>query len=146
MIEVSSTSSFCSNPDALGTDESEKGIFDSLRNIAHLPPSPPREGDRLVDSVAGTAENLMAEEAGKEPPTASIGGCLEVVNLFFCRALANYLCIFQISRLRTSRRALRLLPELIPPCRRCHGRRWRSRSRGRLLPSWGSWAAIPLLL
>ena len=110
---MSSTSSFCSNPDALGIDESEKGIFDSLRNIAHLPPRPPREGDRLVDSVAGTVENLMAEEACKEPPTASIGGCLEVVNLFFCRALANCLCIFQISRLRTSRRVLLLPPILI---------------------------------
>ena len=27
VVEVSSTSSFCSNPDALGIDESEKGIF-----------------------------------------------------------------------------------------------------------------------
>ena len=34
MIEVSSTSSFCSNPDALGIDESEKGIYDALKNIA----------------------------------------------------------------------------------------------------------------
>ena len=32
--ELSASSSFCSNPDALGIDESEKGIFDFLKNIA----------------------------------------------------------------------------------------------------------------
>ena len=60
MVEVSSTS-FCSNPNALGFDESEKGIFYSLKNIAQLPPSPPKGGNRLGDSGAGTVENPAAE-------------------------------------------------------------------------------------
>ena len=54
MVEVSSTS-VCSNLDALGFDESEKGIFDSLKNIAWLPLDSPKEGDRVVDSTAGMA-------------------------------------------------------------------------------------------
>ena len=57
MVEVSSTS-FCSNPNALGIDESEKGIFDSLKNIAQLAPGPPKEDDRLGDSAAGTSGDL----------------------------------------------------------------------------------------
>ena len=67
---------FCSNPDALWIDESEKGIFDSLKNIAQLPPSPPKDGDRLDDSAAGKAESPAAEEVGKESSTASTGECL----------------------------------------------------------------------
>ena len=51
---MSSASSFCSNSDALGFDESEKGIFDSLKNIARLPLDSPKEGDRLADSAAGS--------------------------------------------------------------------------------------------
>ena len=50
---------FCSNPDALGIDGSEKGIYDALKKIAKLPPSPPRVGDRLVDSAAGTRERVL---------------------------------------------------------------------------------------
>ena len=76
MIEVSSTSSFCSNPDALGVDESEKGIFDSLRNIAQLPSSSPKEDDRLGDSGVGAMGNLAVREADKKSPTASAGECL----------------------------------------------------------------------
>ena len=112
VIEVSSTSSFCSNPDALGIDESENGIFDSLKNIAQLPPSSPRGDDQLGNSTAGTTESLVAE-VGKEPPAAGTGECLDVVDLFFFRAFADCLCMFQIRRLRTSRRVLRLLLELI---------------------------------
>ena len=125
MIEVSSTSSFCSNPDALGIDESEKGIFDSLKNIAQLSPSPLRGDDQLGDSAAGTAGSPMVEEAVNEPPAAGTGESLDVVDLFFCRAFADCLCIFQISRLRTSRRVLKLLLLLI-------WSRWRRRSRRRL--------------
>ena len=110
---MSSTSSFCSNPDALGIDESEKGIFDSLKNIAQLPPSSPRGDDQLGNSAVGTAESPVAEEAGKEPPSAGTGECLDVVDLFFRRAFADCLCMFQIRRVRTSRRVLRLLLELI---------------------------------
>ena len=75
MIEVSSTSSFCSNPDALGFDESEKGIFGSLKNIAQLPPSSPKEGDRVADSAAGDAGNLVIGEADKKSPATSAGEC-----------------------------------------------------------------------
>ena len=64
---------FCSNPDALGIDESEKGIFGSLKSIAQLPPSPSKDGDRLGDTAAGTAESLVAEEAGKKSPVVGIG-------------------------------------------------------------------------
>ena len=65
-VEVSSaSSSFCSNPDALGFDESEKGIFGSLKNITQLPPGSPKEGDRVADSAAGAVENLVTEEADK---------------------------------------------------------------------------------
>ena len=76
MIEVSSTSSFCSTLDALGFDESEKGIFGSFRNIAHLPPGLPKEGDRVADSAAGDAGNLVVREADKKSPPASAGECL----------------------------------------------------------------------
>ena len=65
MIEVSSASSFRSNPDALGFDESEKGIFGSLKNITQLPPGSPKEGDREADSAAGEAQNVVSEEANK---------------------------------------------------------------------------------
>ncbi|XP_039776737.1 uncharacterized protein LOC120644224 isoform X2 [Panicum virgatum] len=59
-----------SNPDALGFDESEKGIFGSLKNITQLPPGSPKEGDRVVDSTSGAAKDLVTEEASKESPTA----------------------------------------------------------------------------
>jgi hypothetical protein len=52
VIEVSSAF-FCSNLDALGFGELEKGIFYSLKNIARLPLDLPKEGDRLADSAAG---------------------------------------------------------------------------------------------
>ena len=82
---MSSASSFCSNSDALGFDESEKGIFDSLKNIARLPPSPPRRDDQLGDSAAGTAGSPVAEEAVNEPPATGTGESLDVVGSFFCR-------------------------------------------------------------
>ena len=69
VVEVSSTS-FCSNPDALGFDESEKGIFGSLKNIARLPLDSPKEGDRLADSAAGSVGDLVLGEAGKESSAA----------------------------------------------------------------------------
>ena len=65
VVEVSSASSFCSNLDALGFDKSEKEIFGSLKNITQLPPGLPKEGDRVADSAAGAAENLVTEEASK---------------------------------------------------------------------------------
>jgi hypothetical protein len=72
-VDVSSTSSFCSNPDALGIDDSEKGIFNSLKSIARLPPSPLKEDDRLGDSVTGTAGDLALEEAGKKSSATGTG-------------------------------------------------------------------------
>ena len=82
MVEVSSTY-FCSNTDALGFDESEKGIFYSLKNIARLPLGSPKEGDQLIDSAAGTARDLSIGEAGKESPAAGTSECLDVVDWFF---------------------------------------------------------------
>jgi len=64
---------FCSNPDAFGIDESEKGIFDSLKNITQLPSSPSKDGDRLGDSAAGTTVSPAAEEEGKKSPVTGIG-------------------------------------------------------------------------
>ena len=75
-----SASTFCSNSDALGFDESEKGIFDSLKNIARLPLDSPREGDRVVDSAAGVAGNQALGEAGRESPAAGTGECLDLVD------------------------------------------------------------------
>ena len=72
VVEVSSTS-FCSNPDALGFDESEKGIFGSLENITKLLPGSLKEGDRVADSTAGAAENLVTEEADKNSLVTSTG-------------------------------------------------------------------------
>ena len=86
VVEVSSTS-FCSNPNALGFDESEKGIFYSLKNIAQLPLGSPEEGDRLADSAAGAVADLSIGEAGKESPAASTGECFDVVDWFFRRSL-----------------------------------------------------------
>ena len=87
MIEVSGTSSFCSTPDALEFDESEKGIFGSLRNIAQLPPGSPKEGDRVADSVAGEmAGDQALGEVGRESPVVDTGECLGVFDWFFCRA------------------------------------------------------------
>ena len=70
--EASSTS-FCSNPDALGIDESETGNFDSLKSIAHLPPSPLNGDDRVADSAVGMAENLVPGEAGRKSSVVDTG-------------------------------------------------------------------------
>ena len=88
VVEVSSTS-FCSNPDALGFDESEKGIFYSLKNIARLPLDSPKEGDRLADSATGAAGDLSIGEAGKESLVAGTGECLDVVDLLLRQASAD---------------------------------------------------------
>ena len=65
---------FCSNPDALGIDDTVKDpIFASLKSITQLPPSPSRNDDRLGDSAAGTAESPVAEEAGKKSPVVDTG-------------------------------------------------------------------------
>ena len=58
VVEVSSTS-FCSNPDALGFDESENGIFDSLKNIARLPLDLPKVGDRGICLSGRRARSLL---------------------------------------------------------------------------------------
>ena len=86
VVEVSSAS-FCSNPDALGFDESEKGIFGSLKNITQLPPGSPKEGDRVADSAAGdTVRDQALGVAGRESPAVDTGECLGVFDWFFCRA------------------------------------------------------------
>ena len=64
----------CSNPDAFGVDGTKKDIFDSLKNIAHLPPSPRKDEDRLDDSVVHTAESpTIGEGEGKKSPVAGTG-------------------------------------------------------------------------
>ena len=78
-----------------------------------MPSTPPRNEDRLGDSATGAVESPAADEASKESSVAGTGECLDVVDLFFRRAFADYLCMFQIRRLRTSRRVLQLLLELI---------------------------------
>ena len=80
---MSSASFFCSISDALGFDESEKGIFDSLNNIARLPLDSPKEGDRVIDSTAGVAGNQALGKAGGESPAAGTSECLDVVDWFF---------------------------------------------------------------
>ena len=86
---MSSASSFCSNSDALGFDESEKGIFDSLKNFSRLPLDSPKEGDRVVDSAAGMAGNQALGEADGKSPAACTGRCLGVVDSFFYRILTD---------------------------------------------------------
>ena len=80
---------FCSNPDALGIDESEMGIYDALKKIAELPPSPSRGGDWLVDSTVGTVESQALGEADGKSPAACTGRCLGAVDFFFCRVLTD---------------------------------------------------------
>ena len=93
MIELSSTS-FCSNPDALGFDESEKGIFYSLKNIARLPLDSPKEGDRLADSTSGSVGELPIGEASNDSPAAGTGECLDVVDWSFRRIFVDVFCAF----------------------------------------------------
>jgi len=79
----------------------------------------------LGDSAVGIVGSPVVEEEVKEPPTGGTGESLDEVDSFFRRAFADCLCIFQISRLRTSRRVLGLLLLLI-------WSRWRRRSIRRL--------------
>ena len=109
MIEVLSTSSFCNTPDALGFDESEKGIFGSLKNIAQLPPSSPKEGDRVADSAADDAGNLVIREADKKSPAASAGECLWLRLTGFFVGLSLMSLYFQTSRANIDRRVPLLL-------------------------------------
>ena len=109
MIEVSSTSSFCSNFDALGINESAKGFFHSLKNIAQLPPSSPKEGDRLGDSAVGAEGKLAIGEADKKSPAASTGECLWLRSTNFFVGLSLMSLYFQTSRARIGRRVPLLL-------------------------------------
>ncbi|XP_039841667.1 MAP7 domain-containing protein 2-like [Panicum virgatum] len=54
------------NPDALGVDNTEKDVFDSLNTIAQLPPSPSKAGGRPDDSAIRTTESPVIEKAGKK--------------------------------------------------------------------------------
>ena len=60
---------FCSNPDAFGVDDTEKDpIFDTLKSITQLPPSPSKDADRQDASAIRPAESLAIEEASKKSP------------------------------------------------------------------------------
>ena len=50
-----------------------KGIIDSLKSIAHLPPNPPKGDDRVADSAAAIAKNLVPVEAGKNSSVVGTG-------------------------------------------------------------------------
>ena len=93
MVEVSGTS-FCSNSDALGVIQSEKGIFGSLKSIAQLPPIPPKGGSREADSATGAAGDLSIGEVSKESPTAGTGEWLDLIDWLFRRAFADVFCAF----------------------------------------------------
>ena len=97
VVEVSSTS-FCSNPDALGFDESEKGIFDSLKSIARLPLGSPKEGDRLADSAAGAAGELPIGEAGKELLLVLVSGLMRSTGFFVELLLMSFVLFRQADR------------------------------------------------
>ena len=45
-----------------------------------MPPSPPKGDDRVPDSAAGTAGDLVVGEAGKESPAASAGEWLDMID------------------------------------------------------------------
>ena len=64
---------FCSNPDALGVDNTKKDVFDSLNTIAQLTPSPSKARDRIDDSAIRTAESPAIEGVGKKSPVAGTG-------------------------------------------------------------------------
>ena len=70
---MSGTSLLCSNPDALGVDNTEKDVFDSLNTIALLPPSPSKSGDLPDNSDIRMAGGPTIEEAGKKSHVAGTG-------------------------------------------------------------------------
>ena len=86
----------CSNPDALGIDELGKGIFCSLKSIAQLPPSPPKEDDQFADSAASTAENLATGEADKKSRSLTlVSSFMRCGRVVFCRAFADILVLLR---------------------------------------------------
>ena len=112
VIEVSSAF-FCSNPDALGFDESEKGIFYSLKNIARLHLDSSKEGDWLDNSAAGAVGELPIGEAGKQTPATGTGECLGCDRLVSSSGFSLMFLYFQTSRAGTGLAVLCLLQTLI---------------------------------
>ena len=95
MVKVSGNF-FCSNPGALGIDESEKGIFDSLKNIAQLAPGPPKEDDRLGDSAAGTSGTWPSGRRARSLlPLALVSGFMRCDRVVFCHSFADILVFFR---------------------------------------------------
>ena len=70
---MSSAFSFCSNPDALRIDESEKGIYDSLNTIAQLSTRSLRGDGQLGSSARGAAGDQALGEADRKSPAFSTG-------------------------------------------------------------------------
>ena len=66
---------FCSNLEDFGIEDMDKDpIFDSLKNITQLPPSPSKNEDRSDASAVRTAESPAIDEGeGKKSPVASTG-------------------------------------------------------------------------
>ena len=68
---------FCSNPEDFGIEGMDKDpIFDSLKSIAKLPSSPPKDNDRLDGSAVQSGESSATtkEESLVENPVAAITG------------------------------------------------------------------------
>jgi len=70
---VSGTSLLCSNPDALGVDNTEKDIFDPLNTIAQLPPSSSKVGDHSDNSAIRMAGSPAIEDTGQQSPVTGTG-------------------------------------------------------------------------
>jgi len=68
---------FGSNPEDFGVEGTDKDpIFDSLKSIAKLPSSPPKDNDRLDGSAIQSGESpaTRKEESLVENPVAAITG------------------------------------------------------------------------
>jgi len=68
---------FGSNPEDFGVEGMDKDpIFDSLKSIAKLPSSPPKDNDRLDGSAVQSGESPVTrkEESLVENPVAAVTG------------------------------------------------------------------------
>ena len=62
---------FCNNPDTFGVDDTKKDpIFDSLKRITQLPPSPSKDANCQDASAIRPAESPAIKEVSKKSPVA----------------------------------------------------------------------------
>ena len=141
-----SSTSFCSNPDALGLMSRRREFFIPLR-ILHgclwirrkrgIGWPIPLLARRGIWSSGRRARSLLL--------LALMSGLMRSTS-FSVELLLMSFVLFQTSRPGISRRVLRQLQMLIRFCWSCRSRRWRSQSGSRLLSPRGLWAAILLSL